>query len=240
MARGVGLDRGGQHVEGFHVAVVAVEVVLHDFHRLELFEPGFLRDLVLAFVGVVLEMSDVGDVAHVAHLVSEPGEVSEQDVERDGGAGMAEVGVAVDGGPADVHADVARLDGREELFGAAQRVVELKRMFFHHGDGGLSVVAYLAGTGSDLAKLRLVFLDVVGEGEEELLGVLGAHDDAAHHGGLGHAGGGEDEVDEEFAAAVADHREVGIFAVGHFGTELDLKLVLVLIVLRICHFDVSF
>ena len=116
---------------------------------------------------------------------------------------------------------------------------------FIHGQPGIlslkfrSVVADFAGTRSDLAKLGLIFLDVVGEGEEKLLGVLGAHDHAAYNRGLGHAGSGEDEVDEEFAAAVADHREVGIFAVGEFGTELDLKLILVLGIFVICHFFFS-
>lgn len=37
----------------------------------------------------------------------------------------------------------------------------------------------------------------------------------------------EDEVDEKLVGAVADHREVGVFAVGHVGTELNLKLIFV-------------
>lgn len=106
--------------------------------------------------------------------------------------------------------------------------------------GLCSVVAYsLILAGKDLAELSLIFLDIVGQGEHELLGVLGAHDDAAHHRSLGHAGSGEDEVHEKLVGTVADHREVAVFAVGDLGTELDLKLVLVLI-FWICHFMIFY
>ena len=82
------LYRGWEHVEALHGRVVAVEVVLHNLHRLELLEPCLFGDLVLSLVGVVLEMAYIGDVAHVAHLVAQPGEVAEKDVEGDGGAGV--------------------------------------------------------------------------------------------------------------------------------------------------------
>jgi hypothetical protein len=47
---------------------------LHYFHRLELLETSLLCDLVLALVGVVLEMSYVCDVADIAYLVAEVAE----------------------------------------------------------------------------------------------------------------------------------------------------------------------
>ncbi len=47
-----------------------------------------------------------------------------------------------------------------------------------------------------------------------------------------HAGSGKDEVHKEFVGAVADHREIAIFSVSDFGTELNLKLVFVFL---LCH-----
>ncbi len=88
----------------------------------------------------------------------------------------------------------------------------------------------------DFAKLSLIFLYIVGQGIHELLSILRAHDDTAYDGSLRHAGSCEDEVDEELVGAVADHSEVGVFAVGYFRTELDLELVLVLILIFLCHF----
>ena len=64
-------------------------------------------------------------------------------------------------------------------------------------EGILLLGAVLA---NDLAELSLVFLHVVGQGIHELLCVFGAHDDAAYDRSLGHAGSGEDEVDDRYSA----------------------------------------
>ena len=123
VAGGVGLDAGGEHVQSLHVAMVAVEVELHHLHRLELLEAGLLGNLVLAGVGVMLQVADVGDVAHIAHLVAQVGEVAEQDVEGDGGAGMAQVSVAVDGRPAHVHPHAPRVQRAKPLLRVRQRII---------------------------------------------------------------------------------------------------------------------
>ena len=91
--------------------------------------------------------------------------------------------------------------------------------------GGLSALGLLA---DDFAEGLLVLRDVVAEGEEEVLGVLGAHDDAAHDLGLGHVGSHGDVVKEEFVGAVGDYGEIAVVAAGHLGGELDLELVFLL------------
>ena len=70
MSRCVWLDRRRQHVEHVHGLVIAVGIVLCDLHGLELLQACFLLDLVVAFVGVVLKMAHIGDVAHVANLIA--------------------------------------------------------------------------------------------------------------------------------------------------------------------------
>ena len=50
--------------------MVAGQVVLHHFHRLELLKASLLSDLILSLICVVLEMPDVCDVAYIAHLVA--------------------------------------------------------------------------------------------------------------------------------------------------------------------------
>jgi len=83
-----------------------------------------LGDLVLALVGVVLEVAHVGDVADVAHLVAEVGEVAEEDVEGDGRPGVAEVRIAVDGGSADIHAHMRRVEGFKLRLPAREGVIQ--------------------------------------------------------------------------------------------------------------------
>ena len=79
----------------------------------------------------MLEVAHVGDVADVAHLVAEVLEVAEDDVEGDGRACVAEVGVAVDGGAADIHAHPPLMQGAEELFLTAQSIVN-QQLLFHN------------------------------------------------------------------------------------------------------------
>ncbi len=67
---GMRLYRRRKHVERLHGLVVAVEVVLHHFHGLKLFEPGFLGHFVLTVVGIMFEMAYIGDIAHISHLVA--------------------------------------------------------------------------------------------------------------------------------------------------------------------------
>ncbi len=115
MARGVGLDRWGKHIEPLHGLVIAVEIVLHNLHRLQLFEAGLLGDFVLTLVGVMLEMAHVGDVADIADLVAEPTEVAVEDIECDGRTRVAQMAVAVDSRAADIHAHAPLVDGTEEF-----------------------------------------------------------------------------------------------------------------------------
>ena len=132
MPCGVWLDAGWQDVEGVHSLVVAVGVVLRHLHGLELLEACLLGYLVVALVGIMFEMAYIGDVADVAHLIAEMLEVAEKDIEGDSRTGMPQMGVAIDGGAADVHAHVGRVDGLEPLFLAVERVVD-KKGLLHSG-----------------------------------------------------------------------------------------------------------
>ena len=85
----------------------AVGIVLSHFHGLQLFQTCLLRNLILALVGVVLEVAHVGDVADVAHLVADMLQVAEQKVEGDGRPRMSKMCVAIDRWSADVHAHAA-------------------------------------------------------------------------------------------------------------------------------------
>ena len=130
VAGGTRLDGGRSHVQLAHGFLIAESVVLHHLHGLQLLEAGLLRYLVFAFVGIVLQMAYVGDVAHIADLVAKVPEQLEQHVVGDPGTGVSQMGVAIDGGTADIHAHMAFVYGFEELLFAAQGVGEIKTMHF--------------------------------------------------------------------------------------------------------------
>ena len=126
MSGGTGLYRWTQHSHGIHSLMVAPCVVLCYLHGLELLEACLLGNLVLALIGIVLEMTYIGDIAHVPYLITKMAQVAEEHIEGDSGAGMAQMGVAIDGRSADVHAHIGGMQGLEALFLARQRIVNDK------------------------------------------------------------------------------------------------------------------
>ncbi len=71
MARGLGFYGRRKHSETFHGVAVTVGIVLSHLHRFELFETRFFCQFVFAVVRIVLQVTHVGDVTHVTHLVVE-------------------------------------------------------------------------------------------------------------------------------------------------------------------------
>ena len=130
MARSARFDARRQDVQLTHRIVITVGIVLSHLHRFELFEPGFLADLVLAFVGVVLKMSHVGDIAHVTHLVTGRPQVAEQQVERNGRTGVSQVRIAVNGRAADIKSHERSFQRHEGLFFACQGIMD-RQIRFH-------------------------------------------------------------------------------------------------------------
>ena len=104
--------------------VVAVEIELHNLHRLKLFETRFLGYLVLPLVGVVLEMSDVGYVTDIAHLIAQMGQVAEEDVEGYGRTRVAQMRIAIDGRATHIHPHSSGIERLERFFEALEGVID--------------------------------------------------------------------------------------------------------------------
>ena len=58
---------------------------------------------------------------------------------------------------------------------------------------------------SDLSEGGLIFADVLVQGDEQLLSVLGGHDDARLHASLRRVGSQQNHVQEKVVGAVGDH-----------------------------------
>ena len=108
----------------------ASRVEIGDLHRRLALRLGGELDLVLAVDRVELvitHVADVGDVLHVADLVAEVLERPMQQVAKEIGPQVADVRVLVDGAPAGVDADAARLERHERLGASRERVVQADR-----------------------------------------------------------------------------------------------------------------
>ena len=125
MASGMRFYTWRQTAQSIHGLMVAVSVVLRHFHRLELFEACLLSYLVLALVSVVLKVTHVSDVSYVSHLVASVLQETEDNVEGDGRACVAEVRITVYGRSANVHAHMGSMERAEHFLLSCQSVVDV-------------------------------------------------------------------------------------------------------------------
>ena len=64
------LDGGAFATEGIHGLMVAVGIVLGYLHGLQLLQTCLLGNLVLALVGIVLQMANISNIAHVPYFIT--------------------------------------------------------------------------------------------------------------------------------------------------------------------------
>ena len=126
MSRGPRFYRWRQYVELIHVPVVGVHVFLYNFHGFEVLKARLLLYLVLPLVGIVLEVAHIGYVAHVAHIVAQMHQITVEQVEGYGGAGMTQVCIAVNGRTAYIQSGEGRMKRLEGFLSAREAVVDRK------------------------------------------------------------------------------------------------------------------
>lgn len=83
-------------------------------------------NLVLALVGIMLKMTDIGYVTYIAHLVAEMGKIAEEYIKGDCRPRMTEVPVTIYGRTAHIHPDLAFMNRHKALLAACQRVIMVK------------------------------------------------------------------------------------------------------------------
>ena len=129
VACGVWLDAWWQAAQRVHSFVEAVGVVLRYFHRLELFQSGFLGNLVLALVSIMLQVAYISNITYISHLITQVLQITEHEVESDSWTCMSQMRITIDGGTTDIHAYVRRVKGLEALLLPRQRIIYNKFRF---------------------------------------------------------------------------------------------------------------
>ena len=71
----------------------------------------------------MLQMTHIGDVANITHLVAQVFQIAEQQVEGNSGTGMSQMGIAIDGRTTDIHAHIGGVQRLETLLLARQRII---------------------------------------------------------------------------------------------------------------------
>jgi len=76
----------------------------------------------------------------------------------------------------------------------------------------------------DFAKIVFVAPDILLEGQDETLGMLGRENNSGANLRPGGLRLDKDKINDEFRLVVVDHREVGISPLGHILVELNFQL----------------
>ena len=130
VARRVRLYAWRQHIERLHHLVIVKRILLHHLHRLKLFKACLLRYLVLAIIGIVFQVAHIGDVAHIAHLVTNVLQITEEHVECNGRACVAQVSRAIYCGAAHIKAHIGGVQRLEKFLFTRQRII-YHQVIFH-------------------------------------------------------------------------------------------------------------
>jgi hypothetical protein len=83
-----------------------LDILAGDFFKAGLFFDGLGYDLVI----------DIGDILYVCNFIATILEIASQDIEEDEGAGVSDVEIVIDSGPAGIDLYLSRRDGNEFLF----------------------------------------------------------------------------------------------------------------------------
>ncbi len=124
MAAGAGRDVRPEHIKSIHVLEIGARIVLYDLHWLKALSSCLPSNLVFAFIGIVREVSHVGDVLHVANPIAHVLQITAHYVKGEVYFGMSNVSVSIDSRAADIHTHKPLMDGDERLLLSGKVVVD--------------------------------------------------------------------------------------------------------------------
>ena len=103
--------------------MIAVRIILGYLHGLQLLQSCLLGNLILSLVGIVLQMSYVGDVPYITYLIAQVLQIAEHQVEGDGRTGMPQMGVAIHRRTTHIHTHMGCIQRLEALLLPCQRII---------------------------------------------------------------------------------------------------------------------
>ena len=129
------LDGRAFDVEDPHHIMEIIGVLLYDFHRFKVFEPRFLTNLIFSVIRVPGQVTNVGDVSHIAYLVAQEDEVPVDNVKREKRADVAQVYIAVHRWTTHVHAHIRGTQWSEEFLLSGQAILDIEGRMVGHKKG---------------------------------------------------------------------------------------------------------
>jgi len=113
-----------RNAQSFHVMHILEHALVNDLVGVNAVDARLALDLVLAGVGVIGQMANVGDILHITHIEPALPEMLHKHIERYIALCMAKMRRPVDSRPADIDANMPLHQRDELLFRATHRVVQ--------------------------------------------------------------------------------------------------------------------
>jgi hypothetical protein len=123
-----GFNAWREDVELAHDFVKVFRVLFDDLHWFELFDARLFGDFVFAFIGIAFQVAYIGNIAHIAHFVSEKAQVAGDDIEGEECPHISEVHLIIDSGAAHIHADLSGVDAFEFFLFSREGVADVYRI----------------------------------------------------------------------------------------------------------------
>ena len=116
MTRCPWFDAWFEHIQFVERGMVPVREILHHFHGFQLLEPGFLGNFIFALVGIIFEVTHIGNVTHITYFISQVAQVTEYQVECNGRARMPQVSISIYSRATHIHAYMRGINGNKQFF----------------------------------------------------------------------------------------------------------------------------
>src|SRR5690554_5627282 len=94
-------------------------IFLYDLHRFQLFKFCFFGKFIIALIVITLQMSRIGNIPHIPHLISNMKQIPVNQVERDKGPAISQMHITVDRWSANIHPYKRGVDWFEKFFGTS-------------------------------------------------------------------------------------------------------------------------
>ena len=89
MSGGMRFNAWRQHIKGLHRFMVAIGIILHHFHWLQLIQPCFFGYFILSRIGIIFQMPHIGNIPYITDFIPQMHEVPEQNIKGNGRTGMS-------------------------------------------------------------------------------------------------------------------------------------------------------
>ena len=131
MSRCMRFNAGRKHVQRLHSLMIAVQVILNNFHRLQLFQTSFLCNFIFTVISIMFQMTYIGNVSYITYLIAQMRKVTEKNIECNSRTSMSQMSITINSRPAHIHAYMRSMQRNKQFLATGKRIIN-SQLIFHN------------------------------------------------------------------------------------------------------------